>query len=104
MSELGGEYLEALNGKSRVLGATHPATILTAARLSAMYQKTGRYPEAERQLLRIGSVTSGSFHAQGATVDVVKQLVGLYDAWGRADAAAECRAKLPKESAATRAR
>jgi hypothetical protein len=34
---------------------------------------------------------------QGAAVDLVRQLAGLYGDWGKRDKAAEWQAKLPKQ-------
>jgi eukaryotic-like serine/threonine-protein kinase len=103
-------YVAAIDGKRRVLGEDHPTTILTVARLAAMYLKAKRYPEAERQLLAAvhtlnldaaGSGSSaGAFNAQGAAVDIVRQLADLYERWDNPDKAAEWQARLPKEPAA----
>ena len=108
-------YLEVCEAKRRVLGEVHPATTLSIARLAGMYVKIKRYDEAESLLLdvarrlqigpgREGQPTRTEFQAQGAAVNVARQLVDLYDAWGKPGRAAEWRATLPREPAATAVR
>jgi hypothetical protein len=108
-------YLEVCEAKRRVLGEVHPATTLSIARLAGMHVKIKRYDEAESLLLdvarrlqigpgREGQPTRIEFQAQGAAVNVARQLVDLYDAWGKPGRAAEWRATLPREPAAPAAR
>jgi hypothetical protein len=42
---------------------------------------------------------SGKLHTQGVDLDTVRQLVDVYDAWGKPEKAAEWRAKLTKPAA-----
>jgi non-specific serine/threonine protein kinase/serine/threonine-protein kinase len=90
-------YLEAIRAKRRVLGDLHPTTILTVSRLAAMYQKERRYADAESQLLAIlgapGTVFT-NLRLNGVDFDIGRQLVDVYEAWGKPREAAEWRAKL----------
>jgi serine/threonine protein kinase/tetratricopeptide (TPR) repeat protein len=101
-------YLTTLATKRRVLSDSHPLTILTARRLAAMYQTNKRYTEAESLLLDAARALNldaadtarqggTAVQVQGAAVDVVSQLAGLYGDWGKRDKAAEWQAKLPKQ-------
>ena len=46
-------YLEALEGKTRALGASHPTRILTVVRLVAMYERNRRFAESEALLMGV---------------------------------------------------
>ncbi|NIV47976.1 MAG: tetratricopeptide repeat protein [Gammaproteobacteria bacterium] len=41
-------YLEALEGRARILGEDHQATLRTRNHLADMYERQGRHAEAER--------------------------------------------------------
>jgi hypothetical protein len=90
-------YLRVISARRRVLGDVHPVTIQSVARLAAMYSKAKRYEDAEAQLLavmkRVGDNPT-SLRVHGVDLDLGKQLLGVYEAWGRTREAAEWRARL----------
>jgi Tetratricopeptide repeat len=80
------------------LGESHPDVALTQTRLASMYQALGRYEDAERLLLpayRAYQATLGETHE--ITQGIIKQLVELYDAWGKRDSVEEWRARQSKQ-------
>ncbi len=55
----------------------------------------GRYAEAEASLLEGHELIERGFGVEHArTVEAIRALIDLYDAWGKPDKAAEWRAKL----------
>ena len=73
-----------------------------------MYERDRRFAESETLLLEAvqargldrtahDGTQAGALRAQGTAVNVVSQMVHLYDAWSRPARAADWRAKLPPE-------
>jgi hypothetical protein len=63
-----------------------------------MLQKASRFSDSEAQLLRAHGalVAAGSGAHPQRHQQIVEQLVGLYEAWGKPTQSAEWRAKLEK--------
>ena len=92
--------VETIATKHRVLGASHPDTALTQAKLAAFYQNHRRFPEAEEAALSAYTtwqVRLGDQHPR--TRELVQQIATLYDDWKKPDAAAHWRAKVGAERA-----
>ena len=78
----------------RVLGASHPDTALTQAKLAALYQGQRRFREAEETALSAHATWQsrlGDEHPR--TRELVTQIASLYDDWKKPESAARWRAK-----------
>ena len=93
-------YIETIDGKKRILGESHPSTVLTVLRFAQMRQRQRRYADAEMQLIAAARTLGQTSDADRQSAEsVLTQLVSLYTEWGKPDQAAEWSAKLPKKSA-----
>ncbi|GAH49227.1 unnamed protein product, partial [marine sediment metagenome] len=58
----------------------------------------GQYKDAEEQLLEVVDDCLDMFGEEHpSTVETIKNLIKLYEAWGKPDKAEEWRAKLPQK-------
>ncbi|MCP5112765.1 MAG: tetratricopeptide repeat protein, partial [bacterium] len=87
----------------RVLPAGHPITARFRANCASCLCRSGRYDEAEPLLLcayEDAQAAHGRDHPW--THDALREVVGLYEAWGRPDQASQWRAKLPSGNGGSR--
>ena len=95
--------LETVNAKRKVVGEGHPDTAFSESVLAGLYIKRRQFDSAEPLALAAYQSFLKSLGANGdATQRTIKQLVQLYDGWGKPERAAEWRAKLRKEPASSR--
>ena len=91
---------ESLEKRSRVQGREHERTIHNMVRLGWVYTEQQNYSEAEALLLDAFEL---SYRVLGpmnqVTVESIGKIVGLYEAWGKAEKADQWRAKLPRKAA-----
>ena len=89
-------FLSTIQTKLRVLGQAHAITARTEAALADMFKRQGRYAESEPLALAAHEAYLATLGAQSKQVQgAIKQLVELYDAWGKPEKAAAWRARLP---------
>ena len=81
---------------ARTLGPDHPRTKEAEGVVGAALAARGRWPEAEPFLLSYASALEKHTGAEGDLTQVTRQIVSMYESWGRPDKSAEWRAKLPK--------
>ena len=94
-------YRHALSVRRRQLGEVHPETSQVPVLLADLYKVQGRFVEAETMLLNLQEAVEDAVGpAYNRKLNPVEKLVDLYDAWGKADKAAEWRAKLTTEQEA----
>jgi non-specific serine/threonine protein kinase/serine/threonine-protein kinase len=89
-------FISTLAAETRVLGEGHRDSCRTRVELARMYSEQKRYREAEPLLLKAheGFASElGPVHP--STLAVIRQLVTLYEAWGRGESATEWRNRLP---------
>jgi len=87
--------------RSDRLGEHSWKTANARADLGACILRLGHYEEAEKELLAAHQTFVSALGANGScTLRTVKLLVELYDAWGRAQDAANWRERLPPEGSA----
>ena len=99
-SEAEQEYWKALSGKRRVIGDRHPDTARTEVRLGTMYVALRRYADAEPLVVTAYTTLRASLGDQSPlTKSAITTAIDLYSRWGKSGAAAEWRAKLPKDAA-----
>jgi hypothetical protein len=68
-----------------------------------MYQQQAKYGESEKLALAAYEAYLRTLGAQEErTIAAARQLAGLYEAWGKAQKAAEWRAKLPDDKSPQR--
>jgi serine/threonine protein kinase len=90
---------ETVAGANETLTPAHWFTGVFRRNLGRCLTKEGKYADAERELLGALEVLTAARGAQDRqTVLVVRNLGDLYEAWGRKDAAASWRNRLPPPS------
>ena len=89
-------YLQTIQSKRKVLGSTHPSTTVTILRLAAMYQRQGRFAEAESQLTAALNALATSRGLDASAKPIIAQLESLYEAWGKPAKIAELKTKVTK--------
>ncbi|MCP3962967.1 MAG: serine/threonine protein kinase [bacterium] len=85
---------EALELRTRGLPAGHPAIAETQSLLGACLVQLGRFDEAEKLLVESHETLAGEGGPRVA--EALDGLVGLYEAWGKPDRAAEYRQLLSR--------
>ena len=94
--EAGDLLREALPIAREQLGKGHPRTLTLAHTLAVLYIRQARYENAEPLLLEAYNGREANLRSEHPrTIDSLRELVRLYEAWGKPDEAANWRAKLP---------
>ena len=86
---------EALAIDTRRLGPDHPRTKEAGGALGLALAKQRRWEAAEPLLIAYAAALEAKTGVEGDFGEVVRQIVDMYDAWGKPDKAAEWRRKLP---------
>jgi hypothetical protein len=90
---------ETVAGAHETLTPGHWFTGAFRRSLGRCLTKEGKYAEAERELLGAYDVLKAARGPEDRqTVNAVRNLGDLYEAWGRRDAAASWRSRLPPPS------
>lgn len=77
----------------------HPITVRAQAALGASRLALGRFPEAEADLLgAFGVLSDRKPLPHRETLDILNDIIELYDRWGRPDQAEQYRRRLPEEN------
>jgi hypothetical protein len=87
----------ALKINTTRLGKDHPRAKESEGALGCALLKRNRFTEAEPFLLSYAAALQSNVGTEGDLGEVVKQIVGMYTAWGKPDKAAEWRKKLLPE-------
>jgi tetratricopeptide (TPR) repeat protein len=80
------------------LGFDNPETLETKNDLAMLYKEQGRYEVAEKYLLEAVKgrrLKLGDNHPN--TIESIKSLIALYEAWNKPEKAEQWRAKLPSK-------
>jgi hypothetical protein len=96
--------VKALEVSRRVQGEEHRDTLLVMRNLGKLYLTQGKLAQAEPLLLSsYEGITARDqgipFRVERHLVPALKEIVQLYEAWGKPERAAEWRAKLPRTAA-----
>lgn len=95
-----GLLVEAVAKRRKVLGESHPYTGSSRSELALLFQRQGRYDDAEREflaaasILHVGPQVPASLRpvtVAGSRFDRAARIAALYDEWGKPDKAAEWR-------------
>ena len=89
-------FLTRVQTTRRVLGEQQAYLAMT--NLGQAYERQGRYDEAEAlcvEVLEVQRRVLGEKHPD--TLESIRNLIGLYEAWGKPQQAEEWRAKLPRK-------
>ncbi|MEM7582757.1 MAG: serine/threonine-protein kinase [Acidobacteriota bacterium] len=77
-------YLQALDGRTALLGREHPDTMRVLGRLAIAYRYLERWPEAERihrEAVAVNQVHFGEEHPR--TLNAISRFAAFYLGWGR---------------------
>jgi len=92
-------YIKAMDTQKR-LGSHDPRMLFQMEELGALYCEQGRYIEAEPLLVEACQRRENQFGPEhDYTIDMLNQLVRLYEAWGKPEEAEEWRTKLSRTEA-----
>ena len=77
-------YRQTMSIQARIFGASHPFTVFWLEQLALFFQEQGRLEGAETALLEVynkRNIMFGSQHEE--TRKVIKELMHLYNTWGK---------------------